>query len=61
MAGELVYSEQVTALITPAARVRLDALAAGRRQSGAQWPDYSLGAVIRDVIDAGLGEIDQED
>jgi hypothetical protein len=61
MAGDLNYSEQVSALITADARARLDALARCRRDDGlTRWPDYSLGAVLRDVIQAGLDVFEKQ-
>jgi hypothetical protein len=60
MAGDLQFGEQVSALVTASTRARLDAISVARRAAGVPWPDRSLGAVVRDAIDAGLAEIDDE-
>jgi hypothetical protein len=56
------YSEQVSALITPEARARLDALTAARQAERPERSrsDASLGSVIRDVLDAGLARIERD-
>ena len=56
---ELRFTEQVSSLVDPETRDRLDAIAAKRRATGTPWPDYSFGAVVRDALTAGLPLIEQ--
>ena len=56
---ELVFSEQVTALVSPDVRGRLDAQVIRRKLAGIAWPGDSLGSVLRDVIDAGLDPVER--
>lgn len=54
-----LYTEQVSGLVEPDTRLRLDAVALSRRKRGVSWPDQSLGAVLRDAINAGIDEVER--